>query len=237
MGRNKSEVNNQIRALFEYNKEENKSECKMCQIKFTGEHLTNLKRHIEAKHKSFLGHLTPSVEKSELPKKKIKISYEIDAESFKSSLVKIITKDGQPLSQLDSEGFREIVDPIFKALNMNSINSHNVMELVSNRIVEFKNFIKKVVEKRLVSIKLDVATRFDRSILGINLQYLELKNSKLEIVVKTLGMKPLPHPHTEEQIQNTALETLAEYGIRQEQIYRYVHIYKVKLKPHIFAFS
>ncbi|XP_017468590.1 PREDICTED: uncharacterized protein LOC108360700 [Rhagoletis zephyria] len=219
MGRTKSELNNQIRSLFEYSMEENVSLCKICKTKLAGQHSTNLRRHIETKHKSFLNHLTPTVEKNEPPKKKIRISYEIDAESFESSLVKIITKDGQPLSQLDSEGFREIVNPIFKALNMNSINSHNVMELVNKRVVEMKKFIKKVVEKKLVSIKIDTATRFDRSILGINLQYLEFKNSTLEIVVKTLGMKTSPYPYTGEQIQDTVLDTLAEYDIRLEQIY------------------
>lgn len=67
---------------------------------FKGQQLTNLKRHIKVKHSERIS----EIELSEVSSKKRKISYEIDENKFIKSFVKIVTKDGRPFTQLDSEG-------------------------------------------------------------------------------------------------------------------------------------
>ena len=40
-----------VRIFFEYNQEEEKSVCKLCGEKVSGDHLTNLKKHLRTTHK------------------------------------------------------------------------------------------------------------------------------------------------------------------------------------------
>jgi len=61
---------------------------------------------------------------------KIKISYDTREENITSLLVKIVTTVGRPFILLDSEGFRDIINPIYNALHMSPITSRNIMDNV-----------------------------------------------------------------------------------------------------------
>jgi len=71
-----------------------------------------------------------------------------------------------------------------------------------------------------LSLKIDVATRMDKAILGINLQIIHTNVNKSEIVVKTLGMIQLTYSHTGVYIGDKILEILDDYGITLDQIFR-----------------
>lgn len=70
---------------------------------------------------------------------------------------------------------------------MPKINSKNVMDLVNSKFEKLKMIITKAVEGKVLSLKIDTATRSDRSILGINVQLL----LKREIKILTLSMLEL----------------------------------------------
>lgn len=59
-----------------------------------------------------------------------------------------MTSDGRPFVHLDSEGLRDIVSPIYNALSIAPITSHNIMDFVrakeplNNNILEFYHSIK-----------------------------------------------------------------------------------------------
>lgn len=84
--------------------------------------------------------------------------------------MKIVTTYGRPFLLLDSEGFREILSPIYNALQMSPITSRNIMDHIRAKEMAIKEDIKALVKRRLISLKIDVATRLEKSILGINLQ-------------------------------------------------------------------
>ena len=47
MGR---DLNQKVHCFLKFNPGENKSVCNVCGVKFTGNHSTNLKRHLNSKH-------------------------------------------------------------------------------------------------------------------------------------------------------------------------------------------
>ena len=51
MGRNKDST---IRNFYDYESEVNKSKCKVCQVELSGNHITNLRRHVQVKHVDIL---------------------------------------------------------------------------------------------------------------------------------------------------------------------------------------
>ncbi|EDW18000.2 uncharacterized protein Dmoj_GI12344, isoform A [Drosophila mojavensis] len=196
-----------------------KSVCKVCGMQLSGNHSTNLKRHLHVKHGEIIREFdTEEENKSKVIKKK-KITYETSEESILNSIIKIVTTDGKPFMFLDSEGFKEIVDPIYNALGMNPITSRNIMSLVVEREESIKNDIRALVQGKLLSLKIDVATRMDKAILGVNLQMIMSNISKTEIIVKTLGMIQLTYTHTGDYIKEKILEIIEEYGITVDQIF------------------
>ncbi|KAH8338300.1 hypothetical protein KR074_005462 [Drosophila pseudoananassae] len=214
--------NKKVQFFFQFKAEDNKSKCNVCGVKLAGSHVTNLKRHLIAKHAEIYNEFEIDDDKAQQNTcmKKRKISYETSEATIVSSILKIVTTDGKPFLFLDSEGFRQILNPIYNALSMNPITSRNVMEYVTAREQAIKENIKALVKGKLVSLKIDVATRMDKAILGVNLQMIHSSMSKAEIVIKTLGMIQLRHSHTGKYIQEKIMEIINDYGITLDQVFR-----------------
>ncbi|KAH8273936.1 hypothetical protein KR044_004403 [Drosophila immigrans] len=217
MGR---DYNKKVNYFFKFNAEDNKSKCNVCDVKLSGSHITNLIRHLIAKHAVLYNEFDGDDDKVQQNMKKRKISYETSEASIVSSIIKIVTADGKPFIFLDSEAFREILNPIYNALSMNPITSRNVMEYVTVKEQTIKENIKALVKGKIVSLKIDVATRMDKAILGVNIQMIHSNMSKTDIVITTLGMIHLRHSHTGMYIKEKIMEIINDYGITLDQVFR-----------------
>ncbi|GBP01583.1 hypothetical protein EVAR_68583_1 [Eumeta japonica] len=67
----------------------------------------------------------------------------------------------------------------------------------------------------MISLKLDIATRMDKSVLGINVQYIE----DYKIMINTIGMIQLNKQHTAAYIKDEVMKCLKSYDIDISQIY------------------
>ncbi|KAI8122641.1 hypothetical protein CVS40_6529 [Lucilia cuprina] len=67
----------------------------------------------------------------------------------------------------------------------------------------------------MICLKLDVATRMEKSILGVNIQY--IKDSK--IVINTIGMIQLKRGHTALFLKEEIIKCLKDFNIDISQIY------------------
>lgn len=105
-------------------------------------------------------------------------------EEILNACLEFATKQSQPLSFFDSNGFKIICGPLFQGLGIPPISSRNIGELISTKYTEIKNNIISIAKNQLVSIKMDTATRHNRSVLGINLQIIIWKNISIHILKK-----------------------------------------------------
>ena len=83
----------------------------------------------------------------------------------------MVTVNGRPFKALSDSGFGNILDPILKGFGSFTLSPENIRDMVEGKAKELR---------RKVSVKMDCATRLDRALLGINLQFNKKgKNSAL----------------------------------------------------------
>lgn len=205
-----------LRDYFSYN-DNNEVVClnDSCAGKRMSSHAGNLERHLKHMHSdAYRAYLDKKLlKKDNLDNDTIKICSTLSVSTIEKSIVELFTKNGRPLRMADDPAFKELSKPVFDALKI-TLNEHNVME----RIIKFSNNLKKEITEecrgRLLSLKIDGATRQNLSVLGVNVQYIKNKT----VIIQTLAIKELKKSHTSEYIKAMIIEVLGEYEISLQQI-------------------
>lgn len=181
----------------------------------------NWKRHIITRHKTIAVSLNLITDEDDCEhpaptqaKKIKKMSIEMDETIFAKACVKLATINAMPFNFFDYEAFRDIVNPIQDALGI-KINSHNIPSLIENTSDEIRQLIINEISGKLINLKIDAATRCGRSILGVNIQF--MNGSKLKI--RSLGMIELTKKHTSENLKEELLVILNQFSIPMQNIY------------------
>lgn len=135
-----------------------------------------------------------------------------------NACIDLITFDALPLRIVDSSAFQRILKPYIEALKLKGIdliiNRHNIKERISERAKIVKNLIKQETKNKLVSLMTDIASRFNRSVLGVNIAY--IKDGS--VCVRSIGMHGLLFSHTAAYIATVIQENLSEFDINLGQI-------------------
>lgn len=204
------------REYFDFDENTKQSVCKVdgCKKHISGNHLGNLARHLQTVHN------IACIKKSQGNKEKAcKVSISLEPKELVKACVEIVTVNGRPLRALEDSGFRKIIDPILKSFAKNdiklTINKQNIHDDIQSYNDLLKNKIKEDIKDKIISLKFDIASKHNKSILGINIQF--IKDDQLKIV--TIGMRELEKSHTSEYICTVLMETLEEFGISISQIY------------------
>lgn len=95
------------------------------------------------------------------------------------------------------------------------INSRNIHEGVHTKAFKIREKLQIQLKGKLLALKVDAATRHDRSILGINVQFVD----KGRIQIRTLAMVELNEAHTAENLKGTILDVLRSYGLTIYNVY------------------
>ena len=112
----------------------------------------------------------------------------MNVKTLKNAFFELVTINGGLLKLMDGSGFREILNSLLEGMRAKfSVNAENIREKIGVKANDVPYRIKLEVEGKLVSLKADVATCRDRSILGVNLQFI----SDGKIQLRTLAMKAL----------------------------------------------
>lgn len=209
------ETANLFGEIFEFDEEGGKSRCllikngNICGKYITGKKPYNLKRHVNLCHRDYNKNI-------------IENEYQtiVSPESLLNACVEIITINGRPFSMLGDSGFRKILKMLF---SLNEKRTGTQLQITTPQVKEHMHSIsddikKKIMEetnKKLISLQLDICTKNNRAILGINIQY--VKNSK--IVLRTLKMVTLTERHTGKNLAIIVKDALAEFGISLLQLY------------------
>lgn len=96
--------------------------------------------------------------------------------------MKLVVIHHLPLNCFQWEGLKLLLDPISTALQV-TMNRKNIKAHLDVIACNVKSALKEELKGKLISIKIDSASRRYRHILGINAQY-EING---EVVIRTLG--------------------------------------------------
>lgn len=228
MGRNINEENKSIHEQFQ--RQNGNSQCKHCKNEtiIPGMHTGNLQIHLKRKHPDILQDIKNKylkksknnqktlVEMGALVVEKQKVSFDISSNEMVEYCVELVTVNGMPLNAVECSGLKHFFDPICQKLGI-TINRHNIREHIMKKSENYRLLIIKEIENKILSLKVDSATRLDRSVLGINIQF--EKNN--QICVRTLAVKELRQKHTAEYISEQIKEVLDKYNIKLEHIYTF----------------
>lgn len=167
---------------------ENKIQCVECGKKLSGANKNNLKRHYKLVHNKEIelgkkrGNSDEDLPDSfKKPKKSIKIN--MDRNQFLKCCVGLVSVKNMPFRAFDDEEFlKPILSPYEETFQLN-LNSRNIVKVLESASLKIQEKIKNTVKNKMISLKIDIASRMERHILGINIQYIE--NSK--ICINTIG--------------------------------------------------
>lgn len=144
----------------------------------------------------------------------------ITKEKLKLACLELVTVNGRPFSIIEDSGFRKIIDPIIEGISKKeriTINKNNIRDMVAPSAKQCKENIIQDVRNRMISLKVDAATRIGRSFLGINIQF--IKDGTIHL--RTLAVRELKEKHTAIYLKSVILEVLGEFNISLNQVYTF----------------
>lgn len=170
-----------------------------------------MQRHIKEKHKDIYDNVIDSGARSELLNKRLKML---------QCFCEIVTINGRPFAALLDSGFSRLIEDEMKKLKDAGLGitlNDKFVELkayIVHVADEVKQTIMKNVENRFVAIMLDIASKNDRSVIGIIVQYIHEDRIKNQ----SLGIIALEAAHTAEYITKVLTDCLASYNIPKERV-------------------
>lgn len=212
---NSTETANLFGDIFIYDETTKKSNCillkngKVCNTKMSGKRPYNLKRHVSAVHPDFSAKIIEN-----------NYSFETSEKAILSAWAEIVTINGRPFSAMNDSGIEKLLKMLTKLMEEKiGMKIHVNIDEVKSRVHEIPTQMKAQImeetKNKLISLALDICTKNNRVILGINIQY--ILNGV--IVIRTLGMPRLTQSHTAKHVADIVKSTLESFGIAVIQIY------------------
>lgn len=182
--------------------------------KLVGKQKFNLERHLAKVHGMNFVHHTPV-----LPNKQVPLKIKMDPAMVYKAFVENWAVNGRPLRSVNDGGMRKLVNPILQAFEKSGVHLDLSIPTVKSYMVKYtaalKGEIMKEVQNQIIHVKLDIASKNRKSVLGINVQFMKAD----QIVVRTLAMIRTNASHTGEYICSLLMQTLDDYNIKYTQVH------------------
>lgn len=166
----------------------------------------NLKRHLFQKHPNEYANLFPN----EVNRKK---QAELDSFNTIQDSIELVTVNGYPFSMLEASGMHGFMKPRLQSVRTEgyvlNINRHTIVKEVAKESNLVRDYIKKEMKGKIISIMFDVCTIATLSMLGVNAVFMKSD----EVVCRSLGTIQITERHTAVQLANMLYEILAEYDV------------------------
>lgn len=130
-----------------------------------------------------------------------------------SGIVQLVTVNERPFALLEDEGFLRIVQPIYKAFDL-QIDRHNIVDRLHDNCELIKAKLHQLVHGKLVNIKVDCATFTDRIFIGINVLFMHDD----KIITFALNATEIDISSADD-VPEIVLSELRRYEITPAQIY------------------
>lgn len=181
------------------------NKCCLCGIKIAQKY--NLKRHYRTKHKDVLL-------KDMYQKKCNMTGYITDRSDYTDIIARIIAMTRTPFTFWDNPDVRKCFRPYAELFNV-PCSSKSMRSLIHPYATELKNKIGTELMTRVFSMKFDIATRKERNILGINVQFID---DNWQMAIRCLGMKEIDGRSTAQNLLDIIKKTLKEYKLKSQRI-------------------
>uniref|UniRef100_A0A0L8FS48 HAT C-terminal dimerisation domain-containing protein n=1 Tax=Octopus bimaculoides TaxID=37653 RepID=A0A0L8FS48_OCTBM len=142
------------------------------------------------------------------------INIPMDIKTFNNAMIELVTLNGRPFFAVEDSGLRKLIDPIKRALNT-VMDRKKISNLVDEKAAEIVNQISGELQNRMFSLKIDIASHLDRSVLALNAQVI-IKDS---LQIRTLAVTDFSSAHTGENIKEIVINVLSKYNLSLNQVY------------------
>lgn len=203
--------------LIDADKKKYRCGIEICGKELAGKNKSNLIAHVKRKHSNFyeknFGEAKYQIlEIDSLPVQRLK---------FIQNCVEFVAVNGNPFTLLNTSGMKKLLENDYQKLKIGGFGSG----LRSPHFRSIKNHVKylcsMVIEKikaetlgAPISVMVDGATKYGRSILGLSIQYMH--NGELKI--RTVGMINMTESQTAENLMKAIIDRLKMYEIETDQI-------------------
>ena len=183
---------------FRFNKRINKTKCILCQKLYSGCFLQNMKRHLCSDHaaEASIDHVTIKRRKTAEDTPPSTSKKRKDGKLSRGDYIKncvLLASVNMVAFLLFNSPFLRNLTLIHATYTKTIVNASNIGNFIQETEERVQRLIAKEVKQRLVSIKLDIATRHYRSMLCVNVQY--YCSNRKKIVIRTLGCVELRKAH------------------------------------------
>lgn len=192
---------------------ETKYRCSLCNKLYSGKQRSNLPIHIKTVHKEDYDSVFGVNEKQ---KQELSVLRLQKIHSF----VKIVAINMRPFACLNDSGFLEAIETDlskFRDAGMPILMNKNhteVKDAIIKLATDIQTQIKEEVHNRLVSMMVDIATRHQRSILGVKIRFSVNENP----VERIIGMVRLMKSHNAAYVSDQILKCIESFEMRPLQI-------------------
>lgn len=184
--------------------------CNFCGKNINGKQPSNLTTHLKRSHKDIYdtkicinkNYAAKRLKLLQLCVEKVTINKEPFKNILKSAFQKLIAKK---LDKLNAAGH---------SLNLTDKNLPEVKNHIRETASKIRDCIASEVKGRMISVMVDIASKFSRSVLGISIQY--IKDGKHTI--RTIVLIELTERHNADYIAELIYECLLSYKIEISQV-------------------
>lgn len=107
----------------------------------------------------------------------------LDKSEFVKCSIGLVSKKNLPFRFFDdNDFFKKILKP-YEDKFETKLNSKNISNILGDSSQQIKRDIAKIIKNKMISLKIDVASRQDKHILGVNIQYI----LDFKVVINTIG--------------------------------------------------
>lgn len=135
---------------------------------------SNFKRHLQTSHPdAYKGlNLDDKPEEEPAPKKPkgAKLLVDLEKRDCYLGLLQLVTINNLPFSFIEWIGSKTLIHPVLNAIG-NKWTRHRVAAFVKAAAATIREILRSRMQKRMLSLKIDSASRRGRAIFGINAQY------------------------------------------------------------------
>lgn len=193
-----------------------------CQVKECTSKLTDKSaaiRHLKCKHPEIATAINELKNNQPAEADLIDIRTKSSPIKIWNAILQMIIFGALPFAIVQSSGFRLLVKPFVTAFNRAGIkfavNVSNLQVNIEEKANEIKRQITHEANGKMVCLQLDIASRFNRSILGVNVSYFH--HGKL--CIRSVGMHTLKVSQTARNLFEIIKEKMNEFGIAMQQIF------------------